>query len=223
MKAISIKDLNFSYSQIPVLKNCNLNVDVGEFTVILGGNGSGKSTLIKLMLGELKKNSGEIKILGKNIEDYVSFKDIGYVPQINIVNKIAFPITCLELVSLNLYEEFGFIKIPKKNHYQKAKDILKKMGMEAYINTPVNELSGGLAQRAMISKAMINDPKILILDEPTAGVDKYSKDHFFETIDFLSKKFNVTIIMVTHELKEMESLSIDFTKYEMVEGSLKKC
>lgn len=223
MKAVSINNLNFSYSQIPVLKNCNLNVDVGEFTVILGGNGSGKSTLIKLMLGELKTNSGEIKILGKNIADYVSFKDIGYVPQINIVNKIAFPITCLELVSLNLYEEFGLIKIPKKNHYQKAKDILKKMGMENYINTPVNELSGGLAQRAMISKAMINDPKILILDEPTAGVDKYSKDHFFETIDFLSKKFNVTIIMVTHELKEMESLNIKMTKYEMIEGSLKKC
>ncbi len=223
MKAVSINNLNFSYSQIPVLKNCNLNVDVGEFTVILGGNGSGKSTLIKLMLGELKNNSGEIKILGKNIEDYVSFKDIGYVPQINIVNKIAFPITCLELVSLNLYEEFGLIKIPKKNHYQKAKDMLKKMGMENYINIPVNELSGGLAQRAMISKAMINDPKILILDEPTAGVDKYSKDHFFETIDFLSKKFNVTIIMVTHELKEMESLNIKMTKYEMIEGSLKKC
>lgn len=223
MKAVSINNLNFSYSQIPVLKNCNLNVDVGEFAVILGGNGSGKSTLIKLMLGELKTNSGEIKILGKNIEDYVSFKDIGYVPQINIVNKIAFPITCLELVSLNLYEEFGLIKIPKKNHYQKAKDILKKMGMESYINTPVNELSGGLAQRAMISKAMINDPKILILDEPTAGVDKYSKDHFFETIDFLSKKFNVTIIMVTHELKEMESLNIKMTKYEMIEGNLKKC
>lgn len=223
MKAVSINNLNFSYSQIPVLKNCNLNVDIGEFTVILGGNGSGKSTLIKLMLGELKSNSGEIKILGKNIKDYVSFKDIGYVPQINIVNKIAFPITCLELVSLNLYEEFGLIKIPKKNHYQKAKDILKKMGMESYINTPVNELSGGLAQRAMISKAMINDPKILILDEPTAGVDKYSKDHFFETIDFLSKKFNVTIIMVTHELKEMESLNIEMTKYEMIEGSLKKC
>lgn len=223
MKAVSIKNLNFSYSQTPVLKNCNLNVDIGEFTVILGGNGSGKSTLIKLMLGELKKNSGEIKILGKNIEDYVSFKEIGYVPQINIVNKIAFPITCLELVSLNLYEEFGFIKIPKKNHYQKAKDMLKKMGMENYINTPVNELSGGLAQRAMISKAMINNPKILILDEPTAGVDKYSKDHFFETIDFLSKKFNVTIIMVTHELKEMESLNIEMTKYEMIEGSLRKC
>lgn len=223
MKAVSIKNLNFSYSQTPVLKNCNLNVDIGEFTVILGGNGSGKSTLIKLMLGELKKDKGEIKILGKNIEDYTSFKDIGYVPQINIVNKIAFPITCLELVSLNLYEDFGFIKIPKKNHYQKAKDILKKMGMEKYINTPVNELSGGLAQRAMISKAMINDPKILILDEPTAGVDKYSKDHFFETIDFLSKKFNVTIIMVTHELKEMESLNIEMTKYEMIEGSLRKC
>ena len=223
MKAVSINNLNFSYSQIPVLKNCNLNVDIGEFTVILGGNGSGKSTLIKLMLGELKSNSGEIKILGKNIEDYVSFKDIGYVPQINIVNKISFPITCLELVSLNLYEDFGFIKIPKKAHYQKARDILTKMGMEEYINTPVNELSGGLAQRAMIAKAMINNPQILILDEPTAGVDKQSKANFFETIDILSEKFSITIVMVTHELKEMESLDLNMQKYEMVEGRLVRC
>ena len=74
----------------------------------------------------------------------------------------------MELVSLNLYEDFGFIKIPRKSHYKKAKDILNKMGMGDFINTPVNELSGGLAQRAMIAKAMINNPQILILDEPTA-------------------------------------------------------
>ncbi|MDY3005806.1 ATP-binding cassette domain-containing protein [Anaerococcus sp. AGMB00486] len=223
MKAVSIKNLYFAYNEIPVLKNCNLEVGMGDFTIIIGGNGSGKSTLIKLMLGEIKALKGSIEILGKRIEDYKSFRDIGYVPQINIVNKIAFPITCLELVSLNLYEDFGFIKIPKKEHYKKAREIIEKMGMEKYINTPVNELSGGLAQRAMICKAMINEPKLLILDEPTAGVDKDSKKHFFETVNILSTKFNISIIMVTHELKEMENLDIDMKTYEMIEGSLVKC
>lgn len=223
MKAVSIKNLDFAYNETPVLKNCNFEVDMGEFTMIIGGNGTGKSTLIKLMLGELIALDGSIEILGKNIEDYTSYKDIGYVPQLNIVSKIAFPITCLELVSLNLYEDFGFIKIPKKEHYEKSRQMLKKMGMEDYINTPVNELSGGLAQRAMICKAMINEPKLLILDEPTAGVDKDSKKHFFETVNLLSTKFNITIIMVTHEIKEMESLDIDYDTYEMVEGSLVKC
>lgn len=223
MKAIEIKNLTFGYNKIPVIKSCDFSLEMGDLALILGGNGSGKSTLIKLMLGELKKDTGSIQILGKNIEDYKSYKDIGYVPQINIVNKISFPITCLELVSLNLYEDFGFIKIPKKSHYQKAKDILIKMGMEDYINTPVNELSGGLAQRAMIAKAMINNPQILILDEPTAGVDKESKANFFETIDILSEKFSITIVMVTHELKEMESLKLNMKKYEMSEGRLVEC
>ena len=223
MKAIEIKNLTFGYNKIPVIKSCDFSLEMGDLALILGGNGSGKSTLIKLMLGELKKDTGSIKILGKNIEDYKSYKDIGYVPQINIVNKISFPITCLELVCLNLYEDFGFIKIPRKSHYQKAKDMLIKMGMEAYINTPVNELSGGLAQRAMIAKAMINNPQILILDEPTAGVDKESKKNFFETIDILSEKFSITIVMVTHELKEMESMDLKMEKYEMIEGRLVRC
>ena len=223
MKAIEIKDLNFAYNNIPVIKSCDFDLEIGDLALILGGNGSGKSTLIKLMLGELKKDKGKIKILGKDIEDYKSYKDIGYVPQINIVNKISFPITCLELVCLNLYEDFGFIKIPRKSHYQKAKDMLIKMGMEAYINTPVNELSGGLAQRAMIAKAMINNPQILILDEPTAGVDKEIKKNFFETIDILSEKFSITIVMVTHELKEMESMDLKMEKYEMIEGRLVRC
>ncbi|WP_296114416.1 metal ABC transporter ATP-binding protein [uncultured Anaerococcus sp.] len=223
MKAIEIKNLTFAYNKVNVLNSCDFDLEIGDFALILGGNGSGKSTLIKLMLGELKKDRGSIKVLGKNIEDYKSYKYIGYVPQINIVNKISFPITCLELVSLNLYEDFGLIKIPKKRHYQKAKEVLTKMGMEAYINTPVNELSGGLAQRAMIAKAMINNPQILILDEPTAGVDKENKKNFFETIDILSRKFAISIVMVTHELKEMESLDKRIKKYEMIEGSLVRC
>lgn len=223
MNALSIENLNFAYKTNPVIKNCSLEVAKGDFVLITGGNGSGKSTLIKLILKELDKDKGKIQVLGKNIEDYKSFKEIGYVPQMNIVNKISFPITALELVVLNLYEDFGLIKIPRKSHYQKARTMLDKMGMKDYINTPVNELSGGLAQRAMIAKAMIANPKILILDEPTAGVDKESKKHFFESLSILKEKFNITIIMVSHELKELEDLNFDMKKYVMAEGRLKPC
>lgn len=223
MNALSIENLNFAYKTNPVIKNCSLEVAKGDFVLITGGNGSGKSTLIKLILKELDKDKGKIQVLGKNIEDYKSFKEIGYVPQMNIVNKISFPITALELVVLNLYEDFGLIKIPRKSHYQKARTMLDKMGMKDYINTPVNELSGGLAQRAMIAKAMIANPKILILDEPTAGVDKESKKHFFESLSILKEKFNITIIMVSHELKELEDLNFDMKKYVMAEGRLNLC
>lgn len=126
MNAVTISNLNFGYNEDLVLKDLNLEITQGEMALILGGNGSGKSTLLKLMLGELKADDGEIKILDKNIKEYKSYRDIGYVPQINIVNKIAFPITCLELVTLNLYEDFGFIKIPRKNITTRQNKLWKK-------------------------------------------------------------------------------------------------
>lgn len=223
MKAVEIKDLSFAYGQEDVLRDCQLQVETGEMTLILGGNGSGKSTLLKLMLGELKAQKGEIQVLGKRIQDYRSFKKIGYVPQINIVNKIAFPITCLELVALNLYEDFGLVKIPRKKHYAKAEKILEDMGLGDYKKTPVNELSGGLQQRAMICRAMIKEPELLILDEPTAGVDKVNKEKFFQTIAHLNQDLGITIIMVTHELKEVESCLEIARRYSIEEGRLIQC
>lgn len=223
MKAISVKDLSFAYNSDYVLKDCNLEIDKGELALILGGNGSGKSTLIKIILGELKAKSGQVELLEKDISSYKSFKEIGYVPQVNIINKIAFPVTVLELVVLNLYEDFGFLKIPKKEHYEKAKKILRDMDLEKYINYPVNELSGGLQQRAMIAKAMINSPEILILDEPTAGVDKENKVKFLQKINELNKVFKISILMVTHELKEIENI-IDVSKqYRIENGRIEKC
>ena len=128
VKAIEISDLSFAYKDIPVIKKCKLDVACGEMVLIVGGNGSGKSTLVKLMLGELKPDNGEIKILGKDISSYKSYKKIGYVPQINIVNKISFPITCKELVVLNLYEDFSFIKIAKKKPLPESLPSPKRYG-----------------------------------------------------------------------------------------------
>lgn len=172
------------------------------------------------MLGELKPQKGEVTILGKPVINRKSFKEVGYVPQVQNFNQITFPVTALELVVLNLYEDFGWLRIPRNKHLEKAKSILKEMGLGEYINAPYNELSGGLKQRAMIARAMLRDPKILILDEPTAGVDKESKVNFLKLVDEMNKTRDMTIVIVTHELELVsEYLTIDRV-YSMEEGRL---
>lgn len=221
MESIVVSNLNFGYTEDKVINNLNLKINKGELVVIVGENGSGKSTLLKLLLGELKSQSGDIELLGKNIDKLHNFSDIGYVPQMNIVNKIPFPITCLELVVLNLYEDFGFFKIPKKRHYKKARKILVDMGLKNYIKTPFNQLSGGLQQRVLISRAMINSPEVLILDEPTAGVDEESKYQFFEIIEELNKKYDMTVILVTHEVDSAKENLKLHNIYNIENGGLK--
>lgn len=221
MKSLSIRDLNFSYTpDEKILDRVNLDLDMGEFTVIIGGNGSGKSTLIKNVLGELKPSSGTVEILGKPIQSYDNYKDIGYVPQMSVVEKIAFPITVTEMVVLNLYEDFGFLKFPKKEHIERTHEVLDYMELTPYKDYPVNELSGGLQQRSMIARAMINNPKILILDEPTVGVDKVSRAHFLKMIQRLNDERDLTILLVTHELDEVEKYAEIDSIYEIKDGRL---
>lgn len=220
--SIEIRDLSFSYDtgQL-VLDGIDLNVKQGEFAVIIGGNGSGKSTLIKNILGELKPDKGGVRILGRERsgDDY---RDVGYVPQMSVVEKIAFPITVMELVVLNLYDEFGFLKYPKKRHKEKTEKVLKEMNLYDYKDRPVNELSGGLKQRSMISRAMVHDPEILILDEPTVGVDKESREQFLETIRRLNREKNLTILMITHDLEEVMRFGEAQSIYEIKDKKLKK-
>ena len=215
MNSIEIKDMTFSYGKFPVLEDINFNVAKGEFVALIGGNGSGKSTLIKNLLGELRPDSGRVEILGTPIEEYEDFSQIGYVPQLSIVDQIAFPVTTTELVSLNLYREFGFFKVAKKDQLQKSKAILKDLGLEKYIDWPVNELSGGLKQRTMIARAMVNQPKLLILDEPTAGIDQENREYFIRMIDRLNKEKNLTVLLITHELDEVLEFGDVDTVYEI--------
>lgn len=221
MNSIDIKNLKFSYiADEIILDSIDFEVAEGEFAVIIGGNGSGKSTLIKNILGELKPDKGEIKILGKKMNQNSDYKDLGYVPQISVVEKIAFPITVIELVVLNLYKDFGFFKYPKKEHIRKADEILEYMDLYSYRNVPINELSGGLKQRSMIARAMVHDPKILILDEPTVGVDKESKKQFLEMISKLNKEKKLTILLITHELEEVMRLGQAQSLYEIKDKKL---
>lgn len=209
MHIIDVSNLNFGYTSELVLKDVNLCVDEGQFICITGENGSGKSTLLKVLLGELKHFEGSIKLFGNAINSIKDFKDIGYVPQNSVMNKVAFPTTCREMVAINLYRSFGPVKFPGKKHFERAEKALVDMGLEKYVRTPFNELSGGLQQRVMITRALINDPRLLILDEPTAGVDNESKVRFLDLLETVTQERNITAVLVSHEL-ELVSRHINF-------------
>ena len=202
---ISIKNLSFSYSGgINVLENLSFDIKEKDFIAIIGANGSGKSTLLKLILKELNPSSGEIFISNTNIKNFKEWNTIGYVPQINASNIPNFPITALEIVTLNLYEKMGFFKFSRKSHNELAKRALSQVNMLEFANTTINKMSGGQQQRIMIAKSLINNPKILIFDEPTTGIDKESKNQLFKILTHLNRVHGITILLVTHELEIMK-------------------
>lgn len=219
MKAIEIKNANFAYDRDPVLRDLNLTLMNKEKITIIGGNGVGKTTLIKIIIGELKLKSGQIKIFEEDL-NINSLKKIGYVPQSQKENLYTFPISVKELVTLQLYESMGMIKIPRKIHYDKTMELLKKMNLEKYADYPLRDLSGGLRQRVVITRALMNNPEILIFDEPTSGVDENSKRQFAKTIEDLNTNFDVSIILITHELDWVKNnLQMD-RFYELKKGGL---
>ena len=219
MKAIEIKNANFAYDRDPVLRDLNLTLMNEEKITIIGGNGVGKTTLIKIIIGELKLRSGEIKIFEEDL-NIDSLKKIGYVPQSQKENLYTFPISVKELVTLQLYESMGMIKIPRKIHYDKTMELLKKMNLEKYADYPIRDLSGGLRQRVVITRALMNNPEILIFDEPTSGVDENSKRQFAKTLEDLNKNFDVSIILITHELDWVKN-NLQMDKfYELKKGGL---
>lgn len=207
MKDIEVKDLVFSYGKDEILNKVSFDLNKGDFLTIQGENGSGKSTLIKLILKDLKKKSGQIKLFGVDIEDFDDYTKIGYVPQVNDANKLAFPVTGEEFVVLNLYKKFNIFNRPNKKCYKKVHDIFEILNIEDLLNIPFNQLSGGQAQKVMIARAMVNDPKILLLDEPTVGVDEKSKRDFLKLLAHLNDKHKISILMISHEMDVVREFS----------------
>lgn len=201
MKLIEINDLKFGYNENLILDNISLGLDKGDFAVISGENGSGKSTLIKLILGELKKDKGSIRLFGIDIEDFKNFDKIGYVPQVNDSVKIAFPVTCREYVSLNLYKEFNFFNMIGKTSKFKVDNVFAMLNIKELMDRPFNKLSGGQAQRVMIARALVNSPDLLLLDEPTVGIDAKSKEDFLRLLVHLNTHHDISILMITHEME----------------------
>jgi len=189
---IQVEQGYFSYpKQKTLLKNINFSIHAGEFTAIIGANGAGKTTFLKLLLEQLSFQKGKVTR---------NYQQISYVSQAQDKTQDSFPATVLEVVLLNLRQEIGYFHFVKEKHREQARKALKMVGMENYERHLMKELSGGQRQRVMIAKAIVQEPELLILDEPTTGLDKKAVEDLFDTLTSLQHEKGMSILMISHDL-----------------------
>lgn len=201
IKALSVSNLKKIYkNDVVALAGINLEVDQGDFFALLGKNGAGKSTTIGILCSLVNKTEGKVSIFGHDIDTELENAKacIGIVPQEMNFN----PFEKIIQIVLN---QAGYYGIPRKIAEQRAEHYLKKMGIWGKRNQIALRLSGGMKRRLMIARALMNEPKLLILDEPTAGVDIELRHHLWEFLTELNRQ-GTTIILTTHYLEEAEHL-----------------
>lgn len=199
--AVHIENLSVYYGQTSALSDVRLDVGEGEYLGIIGPNGGGKSTLLKAILGCIPSPKGTVLIYGK--EPGKSREIVRYVPQFSSLDK-RFPITLFEVVLSGLSGPglspfFGF----SKKDREKTFELLEKVGIRSLAKRQISELSGGQFQKMLIARALVADPKLLLLDEPTASVDAASRDQIYNLLSESNKK--MTVILVTHDLLAISS------------------
>lgn len=200
---VSVKDLHFSYNSEAVLSNVSFDVEEGDYLGIIGPNGSGKTTLLKLIVGYLKPKKGKIEVYGKDPESLRDRELIGYLPQIMPKKSIDFPATVKEVVLMGLLSKKKFPRITKNEDIKKAESVLSMMNILDLKDKFIGELSGGERQKVFLCRALIHEPKLLILDEPVAALDPESREDFYQLIDRLNREKEVTVIMATHDTGEI--------------------
>lgn len=191
MPLVSVQSVSYNYNSESVLENVSFDVEEGDFLGIIGPNGAGKTTLFHCMLGLLNSYSGKITILNQDIKKYKKiFRIIGYIPQKKSIDQ-KFPLTVKELVSLSL---------PRNTSKNIVLEILKQVGLYKLKNKTIGQLSGGQQQRVLIAKALVNNPIILMLDEPTNELDHKSQNDFYSLLKELNEKNKITIIWSSHDM-----------------------
>lgn len=204
MNIIDVKNLSFSYSDADVLENISFSVNEGDFIGIIGSNGAGKSTLLKLLLGLLPYSSGNINILGRERRSSKSIAGLSYVSQKANSFNSAFPATVREVVMANL--PLGLFKRPGKEHFKLFDAVINQVGLSEYSDKLIGKLSGGQQQRVFIARALIAQPRLLFLDEPTVGIDSMSVEVITELLRRLNKQ-GITIVMTNHDTASLIGLS----------------
>lgn len=199
--AIHIDKLSVYYGQTSAVTGICLDVFEGEYLGIIGPNGSGKSTLLKAILGLVPISSGTVQIYGSNIEKSRTL--MGYVSQFVALDK-RFPITLLEVVLTGCLKQglSPFYRYNAKDK-ERAHELLERVGITSLAKRQISELSGGEFQRMLIARALAVNPRILLLDEPTASVDAVSRDQIYSLLAELNK--SMTIVLVTHDLLAISS------------------
>jgi len=167
---------------------------------VIGANGAGKSTLMRLLLGELDLQQGSISLFGQEAGRFREWPRIGYVPQNGLQQYQNFPATALEVVMSNLYSQRGRFRMAGRKEKDQALKALDQVEMRPLAKRLLSELSGGQLQRVMLARVLVCDPELLVLDEPTNGVDAHTVDLLYQKLADLNRETGRTIVMVTHDL-----------------------
>lgn len=199
-KLVSVKNVSFAYGSQPVLENINLDIYRGDYMGIVGPNGSGKSTLLKLVLGILKPAKGSIELFGESVDKFSQWERVGYVRQKASFFNPGFPATVEEVISANIHSGAGLFNAPVKRRRERVFKALSLVNMEEYGGRLIGNLSGGQQQRVFIARALVNSPEVLLLDEPTVGIDLDSQREFYCLLEKLNSSMRITIVMVSHDI-----------------------
>jgi len=197
-EVIKLENVTYRYNSDLVLENISFKADQGDLLGIIGPNGAGKTTLFSLILGLLEGYQGKITVFGEDIRNNRKvLKKIGYIPQKNIIDK-GFPATVEEIVSLGVFE---------RKTKDKIISAINTVGLLEQKHKRIGELSGGQQQRILIAKALVNEPQLLILDEPTTGIDLETQNKFYALLKKLNSENKITIILASHDLDAINKLA----------------
>ena len=205
---IDISELDFAYRDALVLKDVTLRVEAGTTLGLIGPNGGGKTTLIRLLLGLLEPTRGSIRFDGLPPLQAVRRGDvIGYLPQNPATPDGRFPVSVRQVARLGLVGKTGMLRGYRRDDLNFVDELLGMVGIADLAEAPLGMLSGGQLQRVLIARALAPRPKILLLDEPTTGIDRVGQQQFLESIDQLKKRLGLTVVFVSHDLRAVSAIS----------------
>ncbi len=198
---LQIEDLRVVFNGNLVLDGISLKMQKNTFLALIGPNGGGKTTLLKVILGLIRPHSGEVRVFGLK-PCQVNKKTpgiIGYVSQLPLFDH-AFPVSALDVVLMGNYRKIGPCRRAGKTDRRRAMESLELVGMAPLAHRPIGQMSGGQQQRVFIARSLITQPQLLLLDEPTTGVDALSQDQFYRLLKELQVKLSISVILVSHDI-----------------------
>ncbi len=198
---LELEKVNFSYGVAPAIRNASFTLKKGDYLGLIGPNGGGKTTLVKLILGLLEPSSGKILIFGKDISRFDERHRIGYVPQKATNFDPNFPASVYEVASMGRVAKVGLFRQFGSKDRKSVEQALELVGMFDFKDQRIGDLSGGQQQRVFIARALAAESELLILDEPTVGVDKQAQHAFYSLLKRLNKELGMTLILVSHDIE----------------------
>jgi zinc transport system ATP-binding protein len=196
---IRIENLSCRHGVVEALSEVSFSVTAGEYLGIVGPNGSGKSTLVRALLGLMPVSEGRIMLFGQPREKFNSWEQLGYLPQNMGPLNPAFPATVAEVVQLGLLAGKGLPRRLCSHDRKQVTTILELLGVDHLKKRLIGELSGGQQQRVMLARALVNNPQLLVMDEPTAALDPEIRDRFYDLVGELNRTKGTTVLLVTHD------------------------